>query len=169
MNDWMNELANDSPIHEGHESRFEQRLQRSFERKNTWRKDVRWWAALVVIALAVTAFFGVQKIKQEVAITDDEESLPMEVQRVADFYSNSASKLVNYGVEDENVKELKGQLAYLNQEFERLSKLYQEQQNNENIIRGMIDNFEVRLRIIQQLNKYLEIQKNNESHDQKNA
>jgi multidrug efflux pump subunit AcrB len=169
MNDWMNELANDSPIHEGHESRFEQRLQGSLERRNTWRKDIRWWAALVVIALAVTAFFGVQKIKQEVAITDDEEALPMEVQRVADFYSNNASKLTSYGLEDENVKELKGQLAYLNQEFERLSKLYQEQQNNENIIRGMIDNFEVRLRIIQQLNKYLEIQKNKESHDQKNA
>jgi hypothetical protein len=71
--------------------------------------------------------------------------------------------------EDDNVKELKGQLAYLNEEFDRLLKLYQEQQNNENIIRGMIDNFEVRLRIIQQLNKYLEIQKNKESHDQKNA
>jgi TolA-binding protein len=169
MNDWMDELANDSPIHEGHESRFEQRVQRSIEKKNGWKKDIRWWAALVVIALAVTAFFGLQKTKQEVAITDDEESLPMEVQRVADFYSTTAPKLTVYGVEDDNVRELKAQLAYLNQEFERLSKLYQDQQNNENIIRGMIDNFEVRLRIIQQLNKYLEIQKNNESHDQKNA
>jgi hypothetical protein len=169
MNDWMNELANDSPIHDGHESRFEQRLQRSLEKKNSWKKDVRWWAALIVIALAVTAFFGLQNTKKEVAITDDEESLPMEVQRVADFYSTTTSKLINEGFEDDNVKELKGQLAYLNEEFDRLSKLYQEQQNNENIIRGMIDNFEVRLRIIQQLNKYLEIQKNIESHDKKNA
>ncbi|MEZ4800718.1 MAG: hypothetical protein R2809_13270 [Flavobacteriales bacterium] len=162
--DW----ADSNPINEGHEFRFEQRLNQAMKQKRSSKIQKIWWAAAVFIAIAITVW-TVRPVGNVIA--ENEVELPKEVGKVAVYFSEQV-KLMNVNVtvgNDEVINHFVKELTRLENEYNKLNELYKNQPNNSNLIDGMIENFEFRLKIMQQLKSYLEITQSKEGNENKIA
>lgn len=158
--DW----ADSNPINDGHEFRFEQRLAQSVKQSRSLKMQRVWWAAAAFVAIAIAVW--TVRPKQNV-IVENEVELPAEVGKVAVYFSEQV-KLMNVNVtagNDEVINHFVKELTRLENEYSKLNELYLKQPNNSNLIDGMIENFEYRLKIMQQLKSYLEITQSKEGNE----
>lgn len=161
-------LADQHPVEEGHESRFERKLNdsRTVQIGSEYRRFWR-YAAAAVFVFACAGLWWRNNHMNEVADNQNVLAYPMEVIKAKAFYtSNADMKSTTIDLQDETVNGFLRKLKLLEGEYNRLDSLYQYNQSNEQLIRGMIENFQFRLQIIHQLKTYIEIK--NQSNQEKN-
>lgn len=161
-------MASEAPIAEGHEDRFEQRLREGKKAKvitfNFRVTALVGAAAAVVIAIGVY-FFVLKDPGGEQLVKVD---YPQEVKKAKEYFqANNVLDTKTLEYKDEKVTEFLTKLQELENEYHRLDTLYQMNVQNENIIRGMMENFQYRLQIIHQLKSYIELknQSNNNTNE----
>jgi hypothetical protein len=164
----LEQIASEAPISEGHEDRFEQRL-REGKKSNVITFNFR-VTALVGAAAAIVVAFGVYffalKNSGDEQLTKVE--YPLEVKKAKEYFqANNILDTKTLEFKDEKVTEFLTKLQELETEYHRLDTLYQMNVQNENIIRGMMENFQYRLQIIHQLKSYIELknQSNNNTNE----
>lgn len=164
-------IAEQNPIEEGHELRFEKRLNAKAKVKifSLTPFVLRFSAAAVLLVCLGLAWWENQNNKST-AETTVAPAYPMEVIKAQAFYHSNAeldnSKLSS---EDVVVKEFLEKLKTLESEYARLDSLYQFNQSNEQLIKGMIENFQFRLQVIHQLKTYIEIKNQSNQENNENA
>jgi hypothetical protein len=143
---------------EGHEARFTARLQ---ERKKSKGKIfklswVKYAAAAVAVGIGLLITFYPEKQFPPVAQT--EEVVHPAVERAEEFYASRANlDWSSVDQSDEQVKQFVTSMKLLEKESHKLDSLLLLNINNEKIVQGLIDNYQFRLRVIEQLKKYIEI------------
>lgn len=164
-------IAEQNPIEEGHELRFEKRLSGKAQVKMfSLSPFVLRIAAAAVLLVCLGLFWWMNSNEPKIADTSVAPAYPMEVIKAQAFYHSNAeldnSKLSS---EDIVVKEFLEKLKTLESEFARLDSLYQFNQSNEQLIKGMIENFQFRLQVIHQLKTYIEIKNQSNQENNENA
>ncbi|MFN6379709.1 MAG: hypothetical protein ACK4WD_10555 [Flavobacteriales bacterium] len=164
----LEQMASEAPIAEGHEDRFEQRLREGKKAKvitfNFRVTALVGAAAAVVIAIGVYFFVLKDPGGERLAKVD----YPQEVKKAKEYFqANNVLDTKTLEYKDEKVTEFLTKLQELENEYHRLDTLYQMNVQNENIIRGMMENFQYRLQIIHQLKSYIELknQSNNNTNE----
>lgn len=143
---------------EGHEMRFAARLEENKSKKSnvfqmTW---VKYAAAALIVGLGL--FIAFYPEKQLPPVAQVEEMVHPAVERAEEFYASHASlDWSHVDQSDEQVKQFISSMKLLEQESHRLDSLLMLNINNEKLVQGLIDNYQYRLRVIEQLKKYIEI------------
>jgi hypothetical protein len=143
---------------EGHEARFAARLQEQNKSKGKILKLswVKYAAAAAVVGIGLTIAFYPEKQYPPVAQT--EEIVHPAVEKAEEFYASRANlDWSHVDQSDEQVKQFVSSMKLLEQEGHRLDSLLMYNINNEKLVQGLIDNYQYRLRVIEQLKKYIEI------------
>lgn len=143
---------------EGHEARFAARLQEQKKSKTkvfnlSW---VKYAAAAVAVGIGLVIAFYPEK--QYPPVAQAEEVVHPAVERAEEFYASRAN--LDWSHVDQSDEQIKGFLSSMKQlekESKRLDSLLMLNINNERIVQGLIDNYQYRLRVIEQLKKYIEI------------
>lgn len=165
-NEFIEKEAEKFPINEGHEHRFEKKLEHTRLNRQTRGIQKLWWAAAVIVML-LTSVWVFSPSERELVETGVE--LPAEIGKVQVYFSKQVKELnLNLSLgNDEVINHFVKELSRLEEEYQTLNELYSNQPNNTNLIDGMIENFEFRLRIMQQIKSYLEITQSQKDHENK--
>tara|TARA_R110002049_G_scaffold79644_3_gene202746 strand:+ start:1921 stop:2511 length:591 start_codon:yes stop_codon:yes gene_type:complete len=170
-------------LSDGHEARFQEKLDKNFtEKKNEsffWLKI----AAMVVVAFGV-GFFGYQQLSKENtnAIVDNTNNvkeqktevaqitlgdISPDLKKVEDFYLTGINvQLSTLQINDENKEVIDGYMVRLNEldtEYTRLSAELNEVGPTEETITALIDNLKLRLDLLFKLKNKLKELKNLEN------
>jgi hypothetical protein len=143
---------------EGHESRFVARLEEQKKSKGkifklSW---VKYAAAAVAVGIGLLIAFYPEKQFPPVAQTD--EIVHPAIEKAEAFYASRANlDWSSVDQSDEQVKQFVSSMQLLEKESRKLDSLLLLNINNEKIVQGLIDNYQYRLRVIEQLKKYIEI------------
>lgn len=158
---------------EGHESRFEARLEKSFARQP--RPRAYYWLGIaasllliVSVGLWMTQNQGLpQDDTQKVATQDSVKATPAfslgdlspDLRKVEQYYTTNINlELANLDISDENRDIADGfmsRLRELDAEYGELSRELNEVGPNEETISAMIGNFQLRLQLLLKLNETL--------------
>lgn len=156
----MQELYSDEPS-AGHEERFEQRLLQH-ERRET-RRLVPYWvwigsAAAVLIGFIVTIAISETKKQNERAAESQAEPIIPEVEAARAYYAQHAisESEVNQHADDA-IKRMMSEMRRLEEEYKKLDSLLANNYSNERLVNAMVENYQFRLRIAEQLRKYIEL------------
>ena len=161
----MRQAFDEMPIEpptDGHEDRFKARLQGQKQTRVFSLAWAKYAAAAVVIGLGVFFFTRNTNVDPPVVAdakaTEDSTIVHPAVEKAEEFYASRAhldwSKVDQ---NDEQVKAFLQSMHTLEQESKRLDSLLMLNINNEKLIEGLIDNYQYRLRVIEQLKKYIEL------------
>lgn len=146
----------------GHEERFEMRLLRQREEKKVRRLPSWPWIALAAACIAgVIVTVSVREIKntQEIAETMKLSEVSPDMAEVEQFYNQRIQidfESLNQG--DERIKRFMDDMKKLEEEYASLEKELARNYSNERVVKAMITNYQCRLRIMEHLQKYIEIQ-----------
>ena len=129
-------LADQHPIEEGHESRFEKKLTASGHAKvfNISKRFWRYAAAAVFVCACAGVWW---KNNRNVEVTENQSSpaYPMEVIKAKAFYASNADlETTTFDLQDETVNGFLQKLKLLEGEYKKLDSLYQYNQSNEQLI-----------------------------------
>lgn len=146
----------------GHEERFEMRLMRQREEKKI-RRLPRWpWIALAAacVAGAIIAI-SVREIRSsnDLADTMKLSDVSPDMAEVEQFYNQRIQvdfSALNQG--DARIKRFMDDMKKLEDEYASLEKELARNYSNERVVKAMITNYQCRLRIMEHLQKYIEIQ-----------
>lgn len=165
-NEFIEKEAEKFPINEGHEHRLEKKLEHAKLNRQTRRIQRLGWAAALLVALLTSVWVFSPKERE---FSETSVELPAEVGKVQVYFSKQVKELnLNLSLgNDEVINHFVKELTRLEEEYQTLNKLYSNQPNNTNLIDGMIENFEFRLRIMQQIKSYLEITQSQKDHENK--
>lgn len=166
IEDLLSEWAEATSINDGHEHRFGEKLKHLNQQKRKVLFQRVVWAAALFTGIIIAVWWGTNT---SVMYVESKIELPTEVGKVEKFFSQQVSEL-NLDLQNENdalLNQFLRELARLEGEYEKLNGLYQKQPNNANLIDGMIENFEYRLKIMQQIKSYLEIKQLQNGHENK--
>jgi hypothetical protein len=152
----------------GHRNRFEMRL----ERERTERRDrVLFWrvAAAIIVLVVAGATLLMPRFNGPGDVSYASMSLGEVSEDMADiekYYSSELSakyqNLTALSREDQNVKRLFEELERLNENYAELEKQLYRSGSNDRVILAMIENFRLRLEIMEKL----EIIKNEQTNEQ---
>jgi uncharacterized protein YhaN len=162
----------DEPL-PGHEERFEMRLLKQGEQRKL-RRLPRW--SLIITTAAAVVVFIVAIVISEVKKTNDMaekarlSDVSPELAAVEDFYNEKLHidvEQLNKG--DQNIKRFLSDISKLESEYKRLEENLSKNFNNERIAQAMVNNYKYRLQLMEQLQKYIEIQNkiNTQNNEQK--
>ncbi|MDC8006257.1 hypothetical protein POV27_19545 [Aureisphaera galaxeae] len=162
---------------EGHEARFEKKLQEAFGEKKKKRSHFLWMkiAAAVVIFLGLGYWYmnldtsGTIGDGPEIVDTPQEDAveepgitlgdLSPELKKVQDFYENGILVQLSSLEDDNDNKELidgyKKRLAELDEEYKRLNEQLNEIGPTEATINALVDNLKLRLELLFKLKNKL--------------
>lgn len=164
---WEEELkramSDQSEPFPGHEERFEMRLMQAQKPKGRTITLPRWpWmaaAAAVVVGLIVTLVTS--EIHKANHMADDslkDLHIP-EIAAAETYYKKYATVDFNsLNTNDPRIQQFAREMKRLEDEYAKLSQLLAQNYNNERIAQAMVENFQFRLKIMEQLRKYIEIQ-----------
>ncbi len=146
----------------GHEERFEMRLLHRQEDKKI-RRMPRWpWIALAAacVAGAIVAI-SIREINftNEVADSMKLSEVSTDMAEVEQFYNQRIQvdfSTLNQG--DARIKRFMEDMKNLEEEYASLEKELARNYSNERVVKAMITNYQCRLRIMEHLQKYIEIQ-----------
>ncbi|MBL0314292.1 MAG: hypothetical protein IPP69_00450 [Flavobacteriales bacterium] len=163
----------DQELIPGHEERFEMKLLRMRAAKAE-RRIPRWpWIAL---AAAVVAGFIVAITISEVKKTNDYaervrlSDVSMEMAAAEQFYHERLKMDVSQlNTTDDNIKRFLDDLKKLETEYAMLEEQLAKNFSNQRVADAMVNNYRFRLKLMEQLQKYIEIQNkfNIQSHEEK--
>lgn len=144
---------------EGHENRFEMRL----EKKDVDDGDrVRFWrvAAAIIVLVVAGGTLLLPRLNSPADVQYGSMTLSEVSAEMADiekYYSSKLSeeysRLGDLSQSDGEVKILFDELEVLNQEYTELEKQLYKSGTNDRVILAMIENFRLRLRIVEKLEK----------------
>jgi hypothetical protein len=146
---------------DGHENRFEQILLKAQPNKNRFLFPQ--WIWIAAAAAVVVGFIVVVSInetnKQNIQTAENRaEPLIPEVEMARAYYAEHAideKEVIHHT--DEAIVKMMNDLRQLEKEYKKLDSLLQVNYSNERIVAAMVENYQFRLRIAQQLRKYIEI------------
>ncbi|MFN0032554.1 MAG: hypothetical protein ACKVOR_10380 [Flavobacteriales bacterium] len=156
----------------GHEERFEMRLLKMSEDKKV-RQLPRWpWMVLAAACIAgVILFITVKEVKQtnEMARITKLSDVSRDMAEVENFYHQRLN--IDYSkmnTSDIRIQRFLSDIKKLEEEYASLEKQLAQNYNNERLIKAMITNYQYRLRIMEHMQKYIEIQNehNNSNNEQ---
>lgn len=157
----------------GHEERFELRLKKA-RQQNTIRPLRQWLrvaaAAAVLLAIGWVVVSNAWHTRHHAASIHDMRH--PEVEAAEAYYKQFAN--IDFGqlnASDQRIQEFLREMNVLETEYKRLESLLAENFNNERVAKAMVENFQFRLKLMEQLRKYIEIQNqfNQQSHEQQLA
>ncbi|MFZ4783976.1 MAG: hypothetical protein ACOYLH_00775 [Flavobacteriales bacterium] len=161
MRQAFEEMPIEPPI-DGHEERFKSRLQSKKQTRIVSLAWVKYAAAAVVVGLGVFFFTQNKPLYPPVVANtnaqQDSSIVHPAVEKAEEFYASRAH--LDWSKVDQNdqqVKDFLQSMHTLEQESKRLDSLLMLNINNEKLIEGLIDNYQYRLRVIEQLKKYIEL------------
>lgn len=153
-----------------HENKFESKLMQELHEEKPKRKLVYWLSVAASLALLVTIGiqfidFGKKQIKPEVTQTEGIQlgDISPELNTIEAYYTNSIKlELSQLEISDEN-KELVDtylkKIAELTQEYKSLTQELKSKGVNDQTIDALINNLQLRLKLLQRLKKQLNILK----------
>jgi len=143
----------------GHEGRFEMRL----ERRNNESKDrIRFWrvAAAIIVLVVAGGTLLLPRLNSPADVQYGSMALGEVSGEMADierYYASKLSeeyqKLGDLSQSNEQVKRLFDELEVLNLEYSELEKQLYRSGTNDRVILAMIENFRLRLSIVEKLEK----------------
>ena len=146
----------------GHEERFEMRLLRQKE-EHKLRRMPRWpWIALAAACIAgAIVTISIREIgkSNEVAESMKLSEVSPDMAEVEQFYNQRIQvdfSALNQG--DARIKRFMDDMKKLEEEYASLEKELARNYSNERVVKAMITNYQCRLRIMEHLQKYIEIQ-----------
>lgn len=160
---------------EGHEERFELRLLRQRAGRPEKRISMLPWVAL---AAAVVAGFIVAIVVSEIRKTNDYaekarlSDISGEMAAVEEFYTEKLQvDLSKLNGSDPNIRRFLNDITRLEEEYKMLESTLGKNFTNEKVVQAMVSNYKYRLRLMEQLQKYIEIQNqiNLQNHEQKQS
>ncbi|MBX7051685.1 MAG: hypothetical protein K1X54_06600 [Flavobacteriales bacterium] len=165
--------SDDQDLMPGHEERFEMRLLRMRDEKKE-RRIPRWpWIAL---AAAVVAGFIVTIVVSEVKKTNEYaekvrlSDVSMEMAAAEQFYHERLKMdMSQLNTSDQNIKRFLDDLKRLESEYAMLEEQLAKNFTNQRVADAMVNNYRYRLQLMEQLQKYIEIQNklNLQNHEEK--
>ncbi len=146
----------------GHEERFEMRLLQKREVQKMKRLP-RWpWVLLAAATVAgIIVFVAISEVKetQEIAKNMKLSDVSQEMAIVEKFYSDRLSLDFNkINQEDMRIQKFMLDIKNLEIEYETLEKQLISNYNNQRLINAMVSNYKYRLRTLEHLQKYIELQ-----------
>lgn len=156
----------------GHEERFEMRLLKGKEDKKI-RQLPRWpWLALAAACIAgAIVFVAVREVKEtnEIARITKLSDVSKDMAEVEQFYHQRLN--IDYSkmnTADARIQRFLTDIKKLEEEYASLENQLTKNYNNERLINAMIDNYQYRLRIMEHMQKYIELENelNNTNNDQ---
>jgi hypothetical protein len=157
----------------GHEERFEMRLLK-LKNAQKMRRIPPWiWMAAASVVTAVFIVYmvaGEMKKTNEIADRARLSDVSVEMAAVEAFY-NDKLRIDQQGLNtsDPAIMKFLQDIERLEQEYKKLEEKLNENFNNERIVKAMVSNYKYRLQLLEQLQKYIEIQNelNTGKHEQK--
>jgi len=146
----------------GHEERFEMRLLRQREQVKV-RRLPGWpmitLAAASIVGIIITIVVLETKKTNDIAATARLSDVSTEMAAVEHYYNERLQhEYSDVNSADENVQRFMQDVKRLEEEYKRLEAALSKNFNNEHIAEAMVNNYKYRLRIMEQLQKYIEIQ-----------
>jgi hypothetical protein len=173
-NAWQEKMSTTEPI-PGHEERFEMRLMNAQDKKQIHRIP-RWpWltlAAALVIGVILTIVVSEVKKTNHMAEESVKQDLPPELAAAQDFFkSRTTMDMSKLNTDDVYVQRFASDMKVLEEEYTKLEQILASNFNNEKVAEAMVNNYKFRLKLMERLQKYIEIQNqiNNEKNGSQNA
>jgi hypothetical protein len=160
--------------HEGHEQRFEQRLNRLKGRREIRR--IPSWVYLTVAAASLAGLI-ITLVVSEIRKTNEQYSrmklsdLSYEMARVEAFYQKRLHDHIPvFSNQDEMLIRLGRQLKELETGYASLEAALAQSPANQQVVEAMVENYRYRLQIVEMMQRYIEIsnqvkEKQNEGTD----
>lgn len=158
----------------GHEERFEMRLLQKKEDLKI-KKMPRWpiigLAAAALIGFIVTIVVSEMKKSDDFAGFAKLSDVSEEMAATESYYTGRLQlDRNNLNTQDQNIAKFLTDLKKLEEEYKMLEVSLSKNFQNERITNAMVNNYKFRLRLMEQLQKYIEIQnKINNDHNEKQA
>ncbi len=151
--------AAEHPIFEGHQERFNKRL---YEENGRGRIiSLKTWLAVAASAILGLGVWIFMENSGSVIAQKMPDSPAPEVAYASEyFHQNVPIDVTRMDYQDETVTRFLQQLQELESEYKRLDSLYRVNISNELLIKGMVENFQYRLTIMQKIKSYIEVKKN---------
>ncbi len=154
----------------GHEERFEMRLMQ--QRDNKRIRKIPRWPVLAVAAAAITGFI-ISIVVMEIKKTNDNadrlrlSDVSGEMAAVEEYYhSRLEGGLEGVNVTDKNVRKFMDDVKALEEEYKMLEEKLAKNFHDERIAQAMVSNYKFRLKLMEQLQKYIEIQNKINSNEE---
>jgi glutaredoxin-related protein len=146
----------------GHEERFEMALLKLKENKQVKRMP-RWpWIALAaasVAAIIVAIVVKEVKVTNEYADKVKLSDVSGEMAAVEEYYHDRLQMdYSNMNSSDANVKRFLADIKRMEDEYKMLEETLAKNFRNEKVTQAMVNNYKIRLRLMEQMQKYIEIQ-----------
>jgi len=157
--------------HAGHEQRFEKRLLRHSEHALT--TGIPAWAWMSAAAATIAALIIVLVVS-EIRKTNEEyarmrlSDLNYEMARTEAFYEQRLRERTPVvSSPDQNITRLYSELRMLEDVYTKLEQALATNPGNQQVVDAMVDNYRNRLRIVELIQKYVEISNNlkNKQHE----
>ncbi|MDX2249814.1 MAG: hypothetical protein SF052_23725 [Bacteroidia bacterium] len=157
-------------IPEGHDLRFERKLRRAknlsasvFKAHSRWVKV----AAALAICLSIAGTIGLLRKEKPQPISAWETELNELEVYYTTRYQEEFSRLENYNLTDyEFARQLKQDLDQIEQSNENFREMILREGKNEYLIDAMIENYQMKLKILRKLKKLIEKTEKNYETDQ---
>jgi mannitol-specific phosphotransferase system IIBC component len=154
----------------GHEERFEMRL--LHQRDNRKMRRIPKWPVLAIAAACVAGFI-VSIVVMEVRKTNEHaEQLRLsdvsgEMALTEAYYNDRLqSEMKGLNTSDRNIRKFMDDAKKLEEEYKMLEATLAKNVHDERIAQAMVNNYKFRLKLMEQLQKYIEIQNKFNSNDQ---
>lgn len=164
IKDALEQEVAEHPIYEGHELRFDQKLKNRDRLSRVIRlRTLTSIAALVVMGIGLWLYNS-----EEVIAKSDSNPIetPPQVEYAKEFFQqNSSINIHSLDYQDEKVTRFLQELTQLENEYQMLDSLYRNNVSNESLIKGMVENFQYRLLVVQKIKAYIELKKSIQSNE----
>lgn len=158
----------------GHENRFETKLLFKSSANKQKRKIPVWSYGAVAACILALVVWVVNSEIQDTRMAAQQISLSeysYEMGEMETYFTNEIeSRLSDVDVSDVEIQGYLGKLEDLKTEYVSLEQALARNYGNERVINAMIDNYKLRLLVLEKLKKYIEYKnhintKTNETHD----
>lgn len=151
--------ASEHPIFEGHQERFNKRLEDKNQRGRLISLKT-WLAVAASTVLGIGVWIYIERSSLEIAHQLPDSTAPEVAYASEYFHQNLPIDVARMDYQDETVTKFLQQIQELESEYKRLDSLYRVNISNELLIKGMVENFQYRLTIMQKIKSYIEVKKN---------
>lgn len=154
----------------GHEERFEMLLLQ--QQKNKKIRRIPRWPVLTIAAAAITGFI-ISIVVMEIKKTNDTaektrlSDVSGEMALLEEYYHERLQGgLEGVNTTDKNIRKFMDDVKALEDEYKMLEETLAKNFHDERIAQAMVNNYKFRLKLMEQLQKYIEIQNKINTNDQ---
>jgi hypothetical protein len=146
----------------GHRERFKKRLLDSHELES---KPRQWplWSLIAVAAcfcgvIITLVYFNIEK-ENTVAQTVELSDISTEMDHLESYFASEIDvRKKNVDFSDPEIKVHVDKFLFLEQEYQDLVTALNDNYGNEHVISAMIENYQLRLKVLEQIKRHIEIQ-----------